>query len=218
MSSYKFILFDLDGTLSDSREGITRSVAHALESMGIDVPDLDALCKFIGPPLRESFIQFYGLSESDSFTALKIYREHHFNEGGLFENVVYDGIRELLEGLKAQGKALIVATSKPRPYAEKILEHFGLSQYFDFISGSELDGTRINKAEVIDHALKSCGISDKSKAIMVGDRRFDVSGARSNGLDCIGVLYGFGNREELEAAGADHIVKTVTELGDLLCK
>lgn len=218
MSSYKFILFDLDGTLSDSREGITRSVAHALESMGIDVPDLDALCKFIGPPLRESFIQFYGLSESDSFTALKIYREHHFNEGGLFENVVYDGIRELLEGLKAQGKTLIVATSKPRPYAEKILEHFGLSQYFDFISGSELDGTRINKAEVIDHALKSCGISDKSKAIMVGDRRFDVSGAWSNGLDCIGVMYGFGSREELEAAGADHIVETVTELGDLLCK
>jgi phosphoglycolate phosphatase len=218
MSSYEFILFDLDGTLTDSSEGITRSVAHALESMGISVPDLDALCKFIGPPLQESFKQFYGLSESESLTAIKLYREHHFNEGGLFENVVYDGIRELLERLKTQGKTLIVATSKPRPYAESILEHFGLSQYFDFISGSELDGSRVDKAEVIDHALKRCGISDISKAIMVGDRRFDVSGARSNGLNCIGVLYGFGSREELEAAGADYIVETVSELEDLLCE
>jgi phosphoglycolate phosphatase len=215
MNSYKYILFDLDGTLTDPKEGITRSVAYALERMGIEVPDLDELCKFIGPPLKDSFMRFYGMSYSDAQAAVSRYREHHFSQGGLFQNVVYDGMRELLESLKSQGKTLIVATSKPQAYAVQILEHFGLSQYFEFVSGSEFDGTRVKKAEVIAHALKECGI-DKARAVMVGDRSYDVVGAKSNGLPCIGVLYGYGCREELEEAGADFILATVSELKDLL--
>jgi len=215
MNSYKYILFDLDGTLTDPREGITRSVAYALESFGINVPDLDELCKFIGPPLRESFERYYGLSASDSLTAVEKYRER-FSNRGLYENAVYGGMKELLEKLKSQGRTLIVATSKPRPFAVQILEHLGLSQYFDFVSGSEFDGTRVHKADVIAYALDNCSISDKSSAVMVGDRCFDVTGAKSNGLLCIGVLYGYGGREELEAAGSDYIVGSVSELETLL--
>jgi len=216
MKSYKYILFDLDGTLTDPKEGITRSVAYALESLGINVSDLDELCKFIGPPLRESFEQYYGLSQSDSALAVRKYRER-FADRGLYENAPYSGMKELLERLKSLGKTLIVATSKPRPFAVQILEHFGLDSYFDFVSGSEFDGTRGNKAEVIAHALESCGISDRSSVIMVGDRSFDVIGAKENGLACIGVLYGYGGRAELESAGADYIVETVSELQNLLC-
>lgn len=216
MNNFKYILFDLDGTLTDPKEGITRSVAYALESLGISVPDLDELCKFIGPPLQESFQRYYGLSASDSMTAVEKYRER-FADRGLYENVVYDGMIELLERLKSRGKALIVATSKPRPFAVQILEHFGLARYFDFVSGSEFDGTRIHKADVITHALDSCAICDKSSAIMVGDRCYDVTGAKSNGLACIGVLYGYGSLEELDQAGADCIAATVSELETLLC-
>jgi len=215
MNGYKYILFDLDGTLTDPKEGITRSVAHALKCMGIEAPeDLDELCKFIGPPLKDSFIRYYGMSDADAQTAVSKYREH-FSQGGLFENEVYEGMRELLEILKSKGKTLIVATSKPQLFSEMILEHFGLSQYFDFVSGSEFDGTRVEKAEVIAHAIKECGI-DKSSAVMVGDRSYDVVGAKANGLPCIGVLYGYGSREELEEAGADFIVATVSELKDML--
>jgi len=215
MNGYKYILFDLDGTLTDPKEGITRSVAYALEKMGIEAPELDELCKFIGPPLKDSFMHFYGMSETDAQTAVSKYREH-FSQGGLFQNVVYEGMPELLKSLKSQGKTLIVATSKPQAFAKQILDHFGLSQYFEFVSGSEFDGTRVKKAEVIEHALRECRIDDRSSAVMVGDRSYDVIGAKENGLACIGVLYGYGSREELQEAGADHIVETISELKDLL--
>ena len=166
---YEYILFDLDGTLTDPKEGITKSVAYALESFGIHVEDLDSLCKFIGPPLKESFMVYYELDDAQGDQAVEKYRER-FAVTGLFENKVYPGIREMLELLKEQGKTLLVATSKPSIYARQILEHFDLMKYFTFLSGSELDGTRVDKAEVITYALQENKIQDLSKVIMIGDR------------------------------------------------
>lgn len=215
MKHYTHILFDLDGTLTDPKTGITKSVAYALRSFGIEADDLDALCKFIGPPLKESFLNFYGLSEEEGTRAVAKYREY-FGVTGIFENEVYPGIEECLRGLKKQGKHLLVATSKPTVYAVQILEHFGLKEYFDFIAGSEFDGTRTKKADVINYALKQAGITDRSRAVMVGDREHDILGAKEAGIDSIGVLYGYGDRQEHEAAGAGQAARSVQELYELL--
>lgn len=211
-----YILFDLDGTLTDPKVGITGSVAYALESFGIHVENHDDLCCFIGPPLLDSFMEYYGMSEEDANRAIAKYRER-FSVTGLFENEVYHGIPQLLRQLKDAGKTLIIATSKPAVFSQRILDHFDLSQYFTFLSGSELDGTRNDKADVISYALEQCGITDLSQVIMIGDRKHDIIGARKNGLPCIGVLYGYGDRAEHESAGADYIVETVDELKALLC-
>lgn len=211
----QYILFDLDGTLTDPKVGITKAVSYALEKFGIIENDLDALTKFIGPPLVQSFIDYYGFSMEKSKLAVEKYREY-FAEIGIFENVAYDGIEALLQTLKENKKTLIVATSKPAIFANKILEHFNLTKYFDFVSGSELDGTRVDKAEVIAYALEQCDITDNSKVIMVGDREHDIIGANKIGVDSIGVLYGYGNKEEFEKAGATHIVKEVKELEGIL--
>lgn len=213
----KYILFDLDGTLTDPKDGITRSVAYALESFGIHVENTDDLCCFIGPPLLDSFMEYYGLTEAQSQESIAKYRER-FGPIGLFENQVYPGIVQMLEHLKSLGKRLIVATSKPTVYSVEILKHFGLYDYFEFVSGSELDGTRTDKAEVIAYALEHTGITELSEAVMVGDRRHDIIGAKKNGLKSIGVLYGYGSREEFQAAGADHMAETVAELELLLSK
>lgn len=213
----KYILFDLDGTLTDPKDGITRSVAYALESFGIHVENTDDLCCFIGPPLLDSFMEYYGLTEAQSQEAIAKYRER-FGPIGLFENQVYPGIIQMLEHLKSLGKRLIVATSKPTVYSVEILKHFGLYDYFEFVSGSELDGTRTDKAEVIAYALEHTGITELSEAVMVGDRRHDIIGAKKNGLKSIGVLYGYGSREEFQAAGSDHMAETVAELELLLSK
>lgn len=212
---YEYILFDLDGTLTDPKEGITKSVAYALESFGIHVEDLDSLCKFIGPPLKESFMVYYGLDDAQGDQAVEKYRER-FAVTGLFENKVYPGIREMLELLKEQGKTLLVATSKPSIYARQILEHFDLMKYFTFLSGSELDGTRVDKAEVITYALQENKIQDLSKVIMIGDREHDIIGANKNGIDSIGVLYGYGCREEFEKNHASYVAKRVEELKEIL--
>lgn len=212
----QYILFDLDGTIIDPKIGITSSVAYALNKFHIHVENLDNLCKFIGPPLKDSFIEYYNFSEKDAEQAILYYRER-FQDKGIYENFLYEGFEEMLVRLKNQGKTLLIATSKPTVFAEKILEHFNLRQYFDFVGGSNLDGTRANKAEVIFHVLKENSISDISNAIMVGDRKHDIIGAKKAGLESIGVLYGYGNYEELEAAGADYIVKDVEELSTLLC-
>lgn len=211
-----YILFDLDGTLTDPKVGITGSVAYALESFGIHIENHDDLCCFIGPPLLDSFMEYYGMSEEDANRAIAKYRER-FSVTGLFENEVYHGIPQLLRQLKDAGKTLIIATSKPAVFSQRILDHFDLSQYFTFLSGSELDGTRNDKAEVISYALEQCGITDLSQVIMIGDRKHDIIGAGKNGLPCIGVLYGYGDRAEHESAGADYIVETVDELKALLC-
>ncbi len=213
---YKTILFDLDGTLTDSEEGITRCVKYALESLGENIPDDDTLNRFIGPPLIESYMKYCGLSFEKAELAVVKYRER-FSVTGLYENSVYDGIENLLKHLKAAGLKLIVATSKPQVFAVRILEYFGLTSYFDLIVGSELDGTRNNKGDVISHVFDLTGI-DKGPAIMVGDREHDVFGAKSQGIPCVGVLYGYGSREELESAGADYIIETVNDLERFFCE
>lgn len=208
---YEYILFDLDGTLTDPAEGITNSVAYALDKYGIEVEDKTTLNVFIGPPLSESFRKYYKFSILQSIDAVTKYREY-YHDRGIFENRLYDGIIDVLASLKAAGKTVIMATSKPTVFAKRIADHFGFSQYFDIIVGSELDGTRVDKAEVIEETLRQAGDPEKSSCIMVGDRLHDVIGAKKNDLACIGVLYGYGSKEELCDAGADNIAESVDEL------
>ncbi len=210
-----YVLFDLDGTLTDPMEGITRSVQYALGAYGIEEPDLKALCPFIGPPLGESFMKYYGFSRERAEEAIYKYREY-FAVKGIFENRVYEGIPGLLGRLRERGRKLLVATSKPEAFAVQILEHFHLDGYFDWVCGASMDEKRVKKGEVIAYALETAGIRDVSKAVMVGDREHDVLGAKENGMDCVGVLFGYGDRQELEAAGAVKIVETVEELGRIL--
>ncbi len=212
--AYDVFLFDLDGTLTDSSVGITKSVIYALKKYGIEEEDQKKLYAFIGPPLTESFQKFYGFSAEQSIEAVEYYREY-YREIGIFENKVYEGMKETLRQLKEKGKRLMVATSKPEPFARRIIRHFGLASYFEYVAGMELDGGRGTKAEAIAYALQSCGIDDRGKTVMVGDREHDVIGAKKEGLDCIGVLYGFGSREELEKAGADWIIEKPEELCEL---
>ena len=211
MKNYQYILFDLDGTLTNSQLGITTCVAYALESFGIHTENPEELRKFIGPPLKESFVKYYNMTDGEGDRAVEKYRER-FATVGLYENEVYAGIPELLQKLKAQGKTLLVATSKPTVYSDKILEHFGLKEYFSYIAGSELDGTRVNKAEVIQYALEQMKITESEKIVMIGDKEHDMIGAGICGVDSIGVLYGFGEREELENHGATYIAETVSDL------
>ena len=199
---YQTILFDLDGTLTNSELGITNSVAYALGKYGIQVPDKKALRVFIGPPLQESFERFYGFSKEECLKAIDYYHEY-FSEKGLYENEVYLGVPDLLASLKQAGKQLIVATSKPEEFSIQILKHFGLYDYFDFVAGATMDRKRSKKSDVIQYALDT---------IMIGDREHDVLGAQAQKLDSIGVLYGFGSREELEEAGATYIAQEVGEI------
>lgn len=215
MKNYQYILFDLDGTLTNSQLGITTCVAYALEDFGIHTENLEELRKFIGPPLKESFVKFYDMTDEEGDKAVEKYRER-FATVGLYENEVYAGIPELLEKLKEHGKTLLVATSKPTVYSEKILEHFGLKDYFIFVAGSELDGRRVNKAEVIQYALEQNGITDLENVIMIGDKEHDIIGAKACGVESIGVLYGFGEREELENHGATYIAEKVADLEKIL--
>ena len=212
---YQTILFDLDGTITDSAPGIINSVAHALQKFGIPVEDRSTLRRFIGPPLQQSFMQFYGLSADEGKLGIKYYREYYTTKG-IFENALYDGIPELLGALKAAGKRVLLATSKPEPFAVQILEHFGIAQYFDLIAGATLDEKRVEKPDVIAYALQCAGISDLTQCVMVGDRKHDILGANQFGMDSVGVLYGYGDMAELTGAGATHIVESVAALGELL--
>ena len=212
---YQYILFDLDGTLTDPGVGITRSVQYALEKFNMKVSDLTSLYCFIGPPLIDSFMTFYQLSKEDATLAINYYREY-FSVKGMFENEVYDQIVDMLAELKRRDMKVILATSKPEFFAKQILDYFHLTPYFDFVAGSTMDETRNKKADVIQYALDTCQITQKEKVLMVGDREHDVIGAKTCGIDCVGVLYGYGNREELEAAGATYIVPSVAKLRELL--
>lgn len=211
MKNYKTILFDLDGTLTDSAIGIANSVQYALKKYNISVEDRKQLYCFVGPPLIDSFVKFFNFSEEKAREAVGYYREY-YTEKGMLENTVYDGIEPMLQQLKESGATLLVATSKPEVFARQILSHFGLEKYFTFIGGSTLDETRVKKAEVIAYTLDACGITDFSEILMVGDREHDVIGAKTVGIDCIGVLFGYGSREELEQAGATYIAETVEDL------
>ena len=217
---FDYILLDLDGTVSNPMVGICTSVQYGLKKMGIDVPDIKVLTPFIGPPLRDSFRNYYNISDDDIEKVVAFYRER-FSTVGLFENDLYPGMEELLKELKEKGRHLALASSKPRVFVLKILDYFRITKYFDVVMGSELDGTRENKIEIIEESLRLLfpdSPVDKEKCVMVGDRKFDVSAAAEAGLKSIGVTYGYGSREELEAAGADMIVSSVAELAELLGK
>ena len=212
---FDYLFFDLDGTLTDPALGITNSFKYALKYFGIEIPSYKKLCSFIGPPLIETFKTQFGFSKERAAEGVKEYREY-FGETGLLENSVYEGIPELLENLKKAGKKLVVATSKPEIFSVKIIEHFGLSQYFENVCGSLMDESRSKKDEVIKYAIERNGIKDRSTILMIGDRKHDILGAKKVGLKSCGVLFGYGSREELEEAGADFIAENVSRL-DKIC-
>ena len=208
------IFFDLDGTLTDPAPGITNAIIYARKKWGLPCGPNSDYYKFIGPPMPQSYCDFWGMSHEDAVRFLADYREH-FGTIGLFENEVYPGILELLRDLKAGGTRLFVATTKPTEFSVQIAERFGFLEYIELVSGSCLDGQRGQKADVIAYARDTCGV-DMNRAVMVGDRQFDVEGAKLCGIPCIGVSYGYGSREELEAAGADWIADSVEELRAIL--
>lgn len=209
----KYILFDLDGTLTNPKEGITKCVQYALRHFGIQ-RECDELECFIGPPLKEQFMTYASLSEEDGIKAVELYRER-FAPVGIFENKIYDGIIPMLESLKNQGKVLALATSKPAVFAERIVDKYGIKPYLSYLSGSELDGRNTDKALVIKNAMEALG-AVSANTIMVGDRMHDCEGAVKNGIRCIGAGYGFAAEGELEAGGAEKIAKSPIELLQIL--
>ncbi|MEI4828013.1 HAD family hydrolase [Bacillus sp. FJAT-53711] len=208
---YTTFLFDLDGTLTDPKEGIVNSVIYALRKMGIDEQDDKKLLSFIGPPIQHSFASIYSMDEKQVTEAVTYYREY-FQDKGMLENHVYEHIPSVLEDLKNAGKRLFVATSKPTIFAKQILEHFQMAHYFEEIVGSNLDGTRIAKTDIIQHILHTYHDLEKGHVVMVGDREHDIIGAQQVGIDSIGVMYGYGSKEELVAAGATHIIEEVENI------
>ncbi|MBR7079357.1 MAG: HAD family hydrolase [Treponema sp.] len=208
---FDYIFFDLDGTLTDPALGITNSFKHALEYFGLEIPSYEKLCSFIGPPLVDTFRTQFGFSDEKASLGVLKYREY-FAEKGLLENSVYPGIPDLLSDLKDAGKKLVVATSKPEEYSVKIIEHFGLAPYFENVCGSLMDERRSKKDQVIEYALERNKIGDRSKVLMVGDRKHDILGAKKTGLKSCGVLFGYGSLEELKEAGADYIAGDMAEL------
>lgn len=240
---YKYVLFDLDGTLTDSKEGITGSVQYALKAFGIEEPDMEKLTPFIGPPLRESFMKFYGFGEEQAEAAVAKYREW-FVPKGMFQNRIYPGVKEMLKELKEKGAVLAVASSKPQVFVEKILRYFEIYDDFTVIVGSELNGTRDSKEEVVEETLarlwrnaesaEGTDAADRTESadgtditgktdtgirtdtVMVGDRRFDVEGGKAHGLVTVGVTFGYAEEGELESAGADYVVDSVEALRRIL--
>lgn len=213
MKKYQYILFDLDGTITDPGLGITNSVMHALNKFGIS-DKRENLYKFIGPPLAESFKMYYGFDEKKARLGIQYYREYYAVDG-IFENIVYDGVEQMLKNLQQDGRKILLATSKPEKFAKQILDHFHLSLYFDFVAGATMDERRVTKADVISYAIENFGIKNLEEVLMVGDREHDILGAKEVGIDSMGVLYGYGDREELEKAGAKYIVETVEELSKI---
>ena len=214
-NNFEYILFDLDGTITDSGEGITKSVQYALKYFDIIANNLDDLHKFIGPPLKESFKEYYKFDEEKADLALVKYREYYADKG-IYENSLYDGIIELLDALKNDNKTIILATSKPEVYAKQILEYFKVDKYFTVVAGSDFEETRVKKGDVIKYALESAKISDLSKVIMVGDREHDIIGAKENNIKSIGVTYGYGDVIELTQARADYIANSTNQLLNII--
>jgi phosphoglycolate phosphatase len=206
------VLFDLDGTLTDSAPGLVSCIGYALDKMGIEHPDAETMRTFLGPPLWVTFRDHFGLGEEQVVRAIELYRER-YHDTGMFENTVYDGIRDTLQALRDANIRMAIATSKPEYSATRILEHFDLAQYFEFIGADDLEGSRASKTKVIAHVLANTGLDPTAqRLIMVGDRRHDVEGAAEHGIDTIGVLWGYGNHAELANAGARVIVANPVEL------
>ena len=224
MSKYNVVLLDLDGTIVDSSEGIVKSVIYALEKFGITVENPQDLLCFIGPPILESFTTFYHMNEEDGKKAVAYYRER-YKDVGVFEATVYEDVPEMIIALKEQGVDVLLATSKPEIFAKQILEHFNLAQYFSVVGGSGLDGSRGSKAKVIEYVLQSYAEQRgleldavMKQAVMVGDRHHDIDGAKEIGIDSIGILFGFGDREELEEAGATYVLETPMDVARFVCQ
>ena len=215
MKQYNYLLLDLDGTITDSEEGITRCVEYALNHFGIQVNDLHELSPFIGPPLLDSFKEFYHFTDEQAVIATAKYRERYVDKG-ILENKLYPGIKEFLAKTCEHNKTVILATSKPEIFAKRILDHFGLSRYFSSVAGSGLDGSLHTKTDVINYILQSNNITDLGSVVMIGDRKHDIIGAKNAGIDSVGVLYGFGDYKELSEAGADYIVEDIPALRKLL--
>ncbi len=215
--SKRYILFDLDGTLTDPGIGITNCVGYALEKCGVHPTSREELYPYIGPSLTWGFQRYHGLSEEQAKQALFHYRDR-FSVKGMYENEVYDGIPSLLEDLRGRGAGLLVATSKPEEFTNEILRHFELAEYFDFVAGNTLDDRRPTKASVIAYLQENYPDLKAQNSLMVGDREYDVLGAHERGLPAVGVLYGYGSRDELEKAAADHIAADISSLRDLLMK
>ncbi len=212
----KYFLFDLDGTITDTGEGIIKSAQYALDAFGIYKEPPEALRRFVGPPLDWSFREFYGLSQEESWKAVEKYRER-YREKGVYESPLYPGMKGLLERL-SQTAAVCLATSKPLHFARQILEMRDIKQYFTVIVGAELDGTRTDKAQVIEEVLRQLGGPPREQAVMIGDRRQDILGAVAQRIESIGVKYGYAEENELEAAGATYIVSTLADLEELCLK
>lgn len=208
------VLFDLDGTLVDSQEGIINSAMYALDYYGIPYSGREELKKFIGPPLKNAFMEFYGFDEDKALSAAMVYREFYADKG-VFQVNVYDGVRKMLAGLKEAGKRLYLATSKTEKYAEIILEYFGLSDFFDYIGGTDMQGVRDSKAKVLRYVLETAGIF-VTDSVLVGDSRYDVCGAKELGMRTIAVLYGYGSAKEHEQAGPDYIARSPNEVLEIL--
>ena len=216
MMDKQYLLFDLDGTISDSKIGILKAARYSLKALGISFDNIESLTPFIGPPIRDSYKDLFGLSDEEAELAVASYREY-YSETGIYENTLYEGIDTMLKTLRDNGKTLIIATSKVNVYAKRILAHFEIDSYFSFVAGSEMDGRRSRKSELIRYAMENMGIEDVKNAIMIGDRKHDIIGAKEVGMDSIGVLYGFGDLNELTKAGATHIADSVHSLSELLC-
>lgn len=208
---YKYILFDLDGTIADSGEGIINGVIYALGKYGIKETNKDILNSFIGPPLVDAFMKNYSFTREKALEAVKFYREFYPKEG-IYQNTLYSGIDNVIKTLKQEGKTLVLATSKPLPFAEIILKQYDLLKYFDYVIGATFDGKLNYKSDVIRVALEKSGATDKSLAIMIGDRHHDIEGAKQNAIDSIGVLYGYGDFAEHKAAGASYIAESTEDI------
>lgn len=217
MKTYQYILFDLDGTLTDPGLGITNSILYALREMGAELPERESLYRFIGPPLAKTFLEFF--PDEKVQEAIDTYRVY-FRAKGMFENTVYDGIPHLLRELKARKIPAAVATSKPEEFAVTILEHFGLAEYFTVIGGAAMDGSRSEKQQVMEYVLDKLNVSPDHlpQCIMTGDRKYDIQGAKALGMTAIGVSWGYGNQEELTNAGADAVADTPAQLLDIIIK
>lgn len=213
---YKYVLFDLDGTLTDSALGITNCIVYACNKMNLSVPPMDVLKTFVGPPLKQRFSEVFSLSEKDAERALELYRER-FAPIGIFENRVYPGVLEMLKALKDGGCILALATSKPQIFAEKILKHFNLDEFFHFVSGSDLKGGKQEKTDVMKEVLEKMA-ADKEKAVMVGDRCFDIDGARELSVHSIAVSYGYGTDEEIKACRPDYVADTPMGVAEIILK
>lgn len=209
------VIFDLDGTLTDSASGIINSIKYALEKHGFNVPEEKELRKFVGPPLKEQFQKVFGLTDEEGEEMVASYREYYGTKG-IYENRVYEGIVKMLSRLQDAGIRIMMATSKPEKYARMIAEHFDFAKYFEYVGGACMDGTRTDKYEVIEYVLDTCKVTDRDCVVMVGDRSHDMVGSKRAGLHSLGVLYGYGSREELEESGAELFAETPEEAADIL--